>query len=116
MPVREMPPTPEPVPHAAPVVIPTPVVPEPGDTIEDMTYDERGRLKLKLKGGRELTVRIAGTSTVVQQNVASVGSSVPTRMQDDLDVADYTQLLFHRRIRVGEHRIIIGQEAALVGV
>ncbi len=66
---------------SAPVVIPTPIA-DPvvaGDVVEDMTYDERGRLRLKFKGGRMLEVRIAGTSTVVQ-----AGADLPPVIIQDI--------------------------------
>lgn len=69
-------PTPAPVALPAVVATPVPVEYEAGDTIEDLTYDDRGRLRLKLKGGRLLEVRIAGTSTVVQAGSDGVQSIV----------------------------------------
>lgn len=47
---------------------PPPQIPTAAD-VEDVTYDERGRLRIKLRGGKTFEVRIAGTTTVVQSGL-----------------------------------------------
>lgn len=47
---------------------PPPQIPASAD-VEDVTYDERGRLRIKLRGGKTFEVRIAGTTTVVQSGL-----------------------------------------------
>lgn len=64
----DLPPVPTAAEIAALVHVPAPVLPDlpPADDVQDVTYDERGRLRIKLKSGKQFEVRISGTTTVVQ--------------------------------------------------
>lgn len=53
---------------------------------------------------------------VVGPKPSASASIVPTTMQADFDVQDYTQMLFSDEIDVGPHSINIGTDAALIGV
>lgn len=71
--------------------LPAPALPDLDGLLEDMTLDERGRLRAKLKSGRVIELRIQSSTTVVQQGGSSSLSIQP--VTGDTDVSDADDLI-----------------------